>query len=132
MPKEDTQFKAGHSGNPAGRPKLTVEEKNFIKLTRPLVVRMLAEVSSMTHEELNICFHAESTPGVKKLFIKTILDGLSGDSVKACEFILNRTIGKPIDEVKLELPVPTYIKYLDGSVLELGARYENAVENEFE
>jgi hypothetical protein len=121
MAKKDTKFKKGKSGNPSGRPTLSPEERKLLKLTKAEVARLLNLVCGLTHAELLEKYKAIETPGIEKLFIKTILDGLDGDSVKSSEFILNRIVGKVQEDVSISMPRPTVIVLEDGKEIVLGA-----------
>ena len=86
---------------------------------------MLNSVSEMTLTQLKAAYESPETKAIQKLFIKTLIDGLKGDSVRAAEFILTRIIGKPKDDVQISFPRRT-IKKLDGTVIE----YTNEPEDE--
>lgn len=120
-------FKPGDRGNPGGRPKLTADEKKLQKLTKPMVAKLLTETCGMTRTDMERAAQEPNTTAIKILFIKAVLDGLDpkGDAVKACEFILNRTVGKVKEEIEMHLPVPTIIEYPDGSQTLLGSKMEN-------
>ncbi len=97
-------WKKGQSGNPGGRRKVSPEEKKLLSLTRVEVARLLNMVCEMTVDEMHAKFCDDSAMAIEKLFVKTITDALqfSGDAVKAADFILNRTIGKPKEELMLD------------------------------
>lgn len=107
-------FKKGISGNPSGRPKMSAEERRLVTLTKQEVARLLNMVAEMSTEEMSLAYADPDTKAIEKLFIKTILDGLDGDSVKAAEFILNRTIGKPKDDMQVTF-LRRVVRKLDGS-----------------
>jgi len=116
------QFKPGQSGNPGGQ---RAGEAKLLKLTKHEVAKMLNSVSEMTLTQLKAAYESPETKAIQKLFIKTLIDGLKGDSVRAAEFILTRIIGKPKDDVQISFPRRT-IKKLDGTVIE----YTNEPEDE--
>lgn len=110
----NNQFKPGNPGGP-GKPKLSPQERRLISLTKQEVARLLNDVSDMTLAEMKVKFDNPDTKAIEKLFIKTIIDGLRGDAVKAAEFILTRTVGKPKENLDLRL-IRHEVKRLDGSV----------------
>lgn len=115
MNKIGKPFPKGVSGNPGGRAPLSQEEKKLLSLTKQEVARLLNMVCEMTLEEMKHKFDDKHTRGIEKLFIKTILDGVKGDSVKAAEFILNRTVGKVSDQLILRTPKVLEITRPDGT-----------------
>lgn len=113
--KNLTKFKPGQSGNPGGRPRLSGEEKKLMSLTRHEVARLINLTCDMTLDEMKERFDDPSGRAIEKLFIKAVIDGLHGDSIKACEFILNRTVGKPVEETNVSAVVTTTFEKLDGT-----------------
>lgn len=104
------QFKPGQSGNPGG---MTSAEKKLLKLTKQEVSRLLNLVSEMTEDEMKLAFKDPKTRAIDKLFLKAVLDGIKGNSITVAEFILNRTIGKPKDEVQIT-SLRKIVKKLNG------------------
>ena len=82
-PAEDrfpTRFKPGQSGNPAGRPKRSEEEKEVLEKIRDLAPKAVEMLSKI------IAPDSKASPYAK---------------LQAIDIILNRTLGKPESSVKL-------------------------------
>lgn len=84
MPKEDTQFKPGQSGNPAGRPK---GSKNFTTKVREALEK-ISKNDGCTYEEALI----------KSIIAKAIIDG----DTRSQKLIWNYLDGMPQQNVKLD------------------------------
>lgn len=108
------QFKPGMSGNPEGAKPKTPEERRLLRLTRNDVAGLLNKVSGMTVEELQTKFNDPQTNAIERLFIKTVVDGLKGDSVRAAEFILSRIVGRPSENLQIT-SLKRVVKKLDGT-----------------
>ena len=86
MPKEDTQFKPGVSGNPNGRPK-----GSGLKLT------------TLLKEHLEKIPEGQKEP-YKNLFIKKLLKkALVDDDIQALKLIINYVDGLPTQFIEGEL-----------------------------
>lgn len=118
-----TLFKPGESGNPGGRPPMTPEEKQLRKLTKGRVAHLLNQTCRLTEDAMRNRYRDPLTPALEKVFLKVVLDALEpeGDSVKAANFILDRTIGKVKEEVDLSVIKPTIVERMDGSQVIYGA-----------
>ena len=99
MPKEDTQFKKGVSGNPRGRPKKNAH-----------IASILDEIS-----------HQEIRDDRTKLY--EILDGVFSQALEgkpwAIEFIANRLEGKPRQAVDVTTETKEASPFSEMSVDEL-------------
>ena len=127
MPPGLKPWVEGQSGNPSGRPKMSAEERKLISLSKKEVARLLNLTCGLSRADMIVKYKDDNTSAIEALFIKCVIDGLNGDSVKAAEFILNRTVGKPTDNVQIT-SLKRVIKKLDGTVIE----YSNGPENEQE
>lgn len=100
-PKDNLRmWPPGVSGNPKGRAKLTPEERQKQKWSKKFINSMINVYGQMSVDELQEAWNDPEIPGTEKLYIKTILDGLSKtkDAVHALEFLFKWTIGPPKEE----------------------------------
>lgn len=127
-----TQFKPGISGNPNGRPRLPEELKAARKLTRVQLEILINRYLSMSAAEMMVVAEDPCTP-VLDLMIASIIKRavVNGDQLRL-DFILNRIVGKVIDNVEISYPKPTVIKRRDGSEVELGSELEKLEEGDEE
>lgn len=94
---------------------MSAEERKLVKMTKQEVARMLNLVADLTLIEMQQRFNDPETKVIEKLFMKTMIDGLKGDSVRAAEFILNRTVGRPKENMNVSF-IRHEVENLDGSV----------------
>jgi len=106
---------------------MTAEERKLVALSKKEVARLLNITCDLSRTEMLAKYKDENTKAIEALFIKTIIDGLNGDSVKAAEFILNRTVGKPTENMQI-ISLRRVLRKLDGTTIE----YSNGVEGEDE
>lgn len=114
IPPQLIPYKKGQSGNPSGRPKMSPDERKLVRMTKQEIARMLNMVADMTMDQMQERFRDPETKVLEKLFIKTLVDGLKGDSVKAAEFILTRTIGKPKESMDVSF-IRHEVENVDGT-----------------
>lgn len=101
MPKSDTQFKKGQSGNPGGAKKLPEDLKHLINTTGIQVKRDLFEVWNMDLQQL---FVAESQPGIsagRAAIISCLNNCIQNGDNRILATFLDRLIGKPKEMVEI-------------------------------
>lgn len=100
MPSEDTQFKPGQSGNPAGRTPMPEEVKKLRKLNRTAFEIMLDELMYMSVEQLNAISKDPKTPIVKMAMAAILAKSIQHGDYRRFGYLLEQMIGKAI--VRLE------------------------------
>jgi len=90
MPKEDTQFKPGQSGNPKGRPKGTLS--------------VVAELK----KQLEQCPDGDKRTYLEILVKKVLKKGIVDGDVNMIKDIINRVDGMPQQKIEQEISVKEY------------------------
>jgi hypothetical protein len=117
MPKEDTQFKPGQSGNPAGRPAMPEDLKAAKALTKQVLMRELNDLIHMTKSELEAALVSPESTMIRRMAARVIQEADNNGDDRRLGFLLDRLVGKVKDELALELPRPTIIRYKGEKVI---------------
>ena len=113
-------FKKGKPGGP-GRPPLAPELKGIPKLTKEQVEACIAKYQWMSLDELEVALKDPKRSMLEHMVMSIIHKAVKHGDQNRLEFLFNRTIGKVKDQVEVSLPEPTFVKRLNGEVIELGA-----------
>jgi hypothetical protein len=124
MPKEDTQFKPGQSGNPGGRVKMPDDIKAAKRLNKIELERLLNRLIWMTKEELLAHLRDKETPGFEVLIGNIVLKGIAGGDHQRAEFLIQRLVGKVQDELKVTGLKPYVAVLSDGKEIIMGVKDE--------
>lgn len=117
-------FKPGQSGNPNGRPRLPQALRDIQKISPAYVKGIIAKLSRMSRDEMGEWLQTPINLGgpnnmemmVASIIHKAIVDG---DHTKL-NFLLDRTIGKVVEEKKVQIEAVTYKTTVrdDGALLQ--------------
>jgi hypothetical protein len=113
-------FKKGKPGGP-GRPPMAPELKGIPRLTKEQVEACIAKYQWMGLDELEVAMKDEKRSMLEHMIMSIIHKAVVQGDQGRMEFLLNRTIGKVKDITEIQLPEPTFVKRLNGEVIELGA-----------
>lgn len=100
MPKEETQFKKGKSGNPSGRPKLPPDVQAARKLTNTQFIILVNKFLNMSREELKAAAENPNAPMLELIVAKIIERAIANGDQTRLGFILDRLIGKVPDKIE--------------------------------
>ena len=118
-------FKKGESGNPKGRPPMPAEMREIKKLSPQYLKTIIAKLSRMTPEEMMTWVKEPEdrtdVPNNMEVMIASIIHKAitDGDHNKL-NFLLDRTIGKVVEEKKVQIQPVKYITKVseDGGLLQ--------------
>ncbi len=94
-------FKPGQSGNPNGRPRLSVEQREFRNAAKAEMIDEFKYLWSLTVSDLDEIANDELTPVVRLFMAKALLKAAATGDMIHIDKILDRTIGKVKDEIDL-------------------------------
>jgi len=94
MPKEDTQFKPGQSGNPGGRPKVDEEFKRIRILTTQELSNIATLMLEGSIDDLKAIQNDPKSSVLRVMLASMAIKGLQG-SEKHYNALLDRIVGKP-------------------------------------
>lgn len=127
-------FKKGQSGNPAGKAKMPEELQKANKLSAKKFIEYVNRYINMDREEIKEDMKRPQATMLELLVGGMISRAVSQQDPVRANFILDRTIGKVIDKMEIEIvvPKPTIIQRHDGSQVELGHQLlaENTIDAE--
>jgi len=118
--REKSQFKKGNKLG-KGRPPLAPELKGIPRLTKEQVEACIAKYQWMGLDEIEACMEDKSRSMLEHMIMSIIHKAMVQGDQGRLEFLFNRTIGKVKDITEIQLPEPTFVKRLNGEVIELGA-----------
>lgn len=110
---KSTVFKKGQSGNPGGKSANMVQA---LRMSKTQVAELIVKTCQMNLEQAKAYYADPSTPLLDKTFIKMFLDALAkgGDATRAINCILDRTIGKPKENLEINV-FRRIVERLDGT-----------------
>lgn len=113
FPNNDTQFKAGESGNPNGRPRKfisTLREQGY-KLSE--INDTLMALLSMDMNELKEAFENPKATVLEKAVAGAIRKSIEKGSLYNIETIITRAMGKPTEQQQHTGEINITVKYAD-------------------
>ena len=133
-PPKEHQFKPGQTGNPAGKAKMPEELQKANKLSAKKFIEYVNRYVNMNRSEIKEDLERKEATMLELLVGGMISKAVSTQDPVRANFILDRTIGKVIDKMEIEIvvPKPTIIQRIDGSQVELGHKLlaENTLDAE--
>lgn len=94
MPKEETHFKPGQSGNPAGRPKDPPEVAAAKRLTAAEFTKIVTRYLFMSNTGIKEALKAKGVTQLEQMVGKIVQSAAQEGNEKLATFILDRVIGK--------------------------------------
>lgn len=122
-PPAETMFKPGQSGNPSGKPKMPEELQKANKLSAKKFIEYVNRYINMDREDIKEDMKRPEATMLELLVAGMISRAVSQQDPVRANFILDRTIGKVIDRMQIDVEViakPMIIHRIDGSEVELG------------
>lgn len=95
--------------------------KKIPGLSKEEVDKILAKFGRMSRAEIKDHMADPATPMLELMVGAVVMKAYQHGDQSRLNFILERTIGKVKDQVEVSLPEPTFVKRLNGEVIELGA-----------
>ncbi len=92
-------FKAGQSGNPAGRIKYPKELREAMKMNKIIFQKLLTDYLTLPLSNLEAKQKNISTPALDRIVISVIVYAIKKGDERRLDFLMNRIIGKVKDEV---------------------------------
>jgi len=133
-PPKEHQFKKGQVANPNGRGKMPEELQKANKLSAKKFIEYVNRYVNMNRSEIKEDLERKEATMLELLVGGMISKAVSTQDPVRANFILDRTIGKVIDKMEIEIvvPKPTIIQRIDGSQVELGHKLlaENTLDAE--
>ena len=99
FPNEETQFKPGQSGNPAGRPKKIYKILRESGFSIEDIRDAFAEIGWQKQEELEAIMLDPEKPVILKVIAKAFLKGSDKGDYRYVREILEQTMGKPKEQM---------------------------------
>lgn len=95
LPKSDTQFKPGQSGNPSGKPRQL--------LTKDKVSSVLGRLAEYTIAHLEALIENPASPSLEVMIAALMVRAAKEGDPNRIEFVLQRSIGKVQDMTTIEV-----------------------------
>lgn len=110
-----------------GRKKLPEDLKAVKKLSNDMVQRLLAKYCYMTREEIVKVAEDPATSALDLIVCKIIVKAVKDGDQKRLDFLFDRTIGKVLQQMQVDMPKPIIIRRRNGEqvVLKTDAEDEN-------
>lgn len=106
MPKEDTQFKPGRSGNPLGKPKTPPDLLKAKNLTRIELERLLNKFINMPRGDLAAYANKQDATAMELMMASIVSKAIIQGDTQRLDFLLNRLVGKVPDKVEATVTNP--------------------------
>lgn len=105
MPKADTQFKKGQSGNPGGKQRIPDDLKKVQALSKEMVARIIGKYSLMTTEDLTKLEKDKTLPAIDMVIVVALKKAIENGYLSTLGFLFDRAIGKVSDNIEANLNV---------------------------
>lgn len=108
-------FEPGESGNPNGRPPLTLEQREFRNAKTKEIIEEFKFLWSLKEDELKQITEDPNTPAIRKAIAHNIFSAASGKwgGGYSLQFILDRTIGRVKEEIDHNLKGNIHVQLVD-------------------
>lgn len=122
------KFVKGISANPAGRPPMPKELREVKDMTPSFVKKVIAKLAQMTREEMDAWVNSGSLNNLERMVASIIVKATSEGDHNKLSFLLDRTIGKVVEQRKVEIQAVRYVTKVSGD----GALLQEVVKEELE
>lgn len=95
-----TSFKPGQSGNPAGRVKMPTEVKEAKRMTQESAITMFNLLAHATKEELSAIIKDPTTNVMTLALAQVLIKGIQNGDQARVNFIFDRMLGKVKEQVE--------------------------------
>lgn len=119
---KDYGWKKGQSGNPSGRPKGL--------LTRAQVEIVFQKLANKNRAELQKVIDDPKSTMLEIMVASVVVKAATHGDASRVQFLLDRAVGKVIENIEVNLPKPTVIEKLDGSRVIAGIVEPEKIEGE--
>lgn len=119
-PRGGKRFVKGQSGNPKGRTPMPLDLRTVKEMTPSFVKKVIAKLAEMTREEMDVWVESGKLSNLERMVASIIVKAtVEGDHNKL-SFLLDRTIGKVVEQRRLEIQAVKYITKVneDGALLQ--------------
>jgi hypothetical protein len=120
-PPIEHQFKKGQSGNPGGKPKGREDLKKIKLMSKDDVSRLLQKIMNMPIDDIKAMVKDPKTPALELMFARLIDKALSEGDRSRLDFLMERTVGKVVEEKNVNVRPVTYVtevKTDDGTLIQ--------------
>lgn len=119
--KPANPIKKGETRNPNGRPrKLITDIKGITGYKKDQIVMTLMIIGQMTQIELNDLVSDMEATALERTLAQAVLTGMFEGNISAISYLIERSYGKPSQEIQLEtVSEKQKITLPDGTIIEL-------------